>query len=119
RFPTRRSCDLAEAQAEARVLMLSTNNVLKPADGRPVTMPTQDMIIGLFFLTVDREDQPGEGRTFGSVSEAIMAFDRREISLQSKVRIRLEEFVPSPGMEVPEGWEPGQQLLVDTTLGRA
>ena len=78
----------AEAQAEARILMLSTNNILKPSDGRPVTMPTQDMIIGLFFLTTDREGEPGEGRAFSSPAEAIMAFDRGEITLQSKVKIR-------------------------------
>ena len=61
----------AEAQAEARILMLSTNNILKPADGRPVTMPTQDMIIGIYFLTLERDDYPGEGRAFSSVSEAV------------------------------------------------
>ncbi|MFT4189448.1 MAG: DNA-directed RNA polymerase subunit beta' [Aeromicrobium sp.] len=91
----------AEAQAEARILMLSTNNILKPSDGRPVTMPTQDMIIGLYFLTLERDGHPGEGRAFGSVAEAIMAFDRNEITLQSKVKIRIE----------------GE--LVETTLGRA
>src|SRR5688500_4418555 len=78
----------AEAQAEARILMLSTNNILKPSDGRPVTMPTQDMIIGLFFLTTDREDEKGAGRAFSSPAEAIMALDQGQISLQSKVRIR-------------------------------
>ena len=56
----------AEAQAEARILMLSTNNILKPSDGRPVTMPTLDMIIGLFFLTTDRDGEPGEGRAFST-----------------------------------------------------
>ena len=66
----------AEAQAEARILMLSTNNILKPADGRPVTMPTQDMIIGHYFLTMQRDGAKGEGRAFGSVAEALMAFDR-------------------------------------------
>lgn len=67
----------AEAQAEARILMLSSNNILKPADGRPVTMPTQDMVLGLFFLTTDGElrDTKGEGRSFASTAEAIMAFD--------------------------------------------
>ncbi len=60
----------AEAQAEARILMLSTNNILKPSDGRPVTMPSQDMIIGLFWLTTDREGEPGEGRAFSSPAEA-------------------------------------------------
>src|SRR5881398_1244467 len=66
----------AEAQAEARILMLSTNNILKPADGKPVTMPTQDMIIGIYFLTMLKDGVKGEGRAFGSVAEAIMAFDR-------------------------------------------
>ncbi|GAB3989317.1 DNA-directed RNA polymerase subunit beta' [Nocardioides marmoraquaticus] len=91
----------AEAQAEARILMLSTNNILKPSDGRPVTMPTQDMIIGIFFLTREDEGAVGEGRSFSSVAEAIMAMDRGEIALQSKVRIRIDD-------EVRE-----------TTLGRA
>ncbi|MBC7592435.1 MAG: DNA-directed RNA polymerase subunit beta' [Kineosporiaceae bacterium] len=91
----------AEAQAEARILMLSTNNILKPSDGRPVTMPTQDMIIGLYFLTLDRSGHVGEGRAFASVAEAIMAFDRKEITLQAKVKLRIE----------------GKTL--DTTLGRA
>jgi DNA-directed RNA polymerase subunit beta' len=109
----------AEAQAEARILMLSTNNILKPSDGRPVTMPTQDMIIGIFFLTLDRSGQPGEGRAFSSTAEAIMAFDRGEISLQSKVRIRFPQVVPPEGQAPPEGWEPGQPLVLDTTLGRA
>src|SRR5690554_3293491 len=90
----------AEAQAEARILMLSTNNILKPADGRPVTMPTQDMIIGLFFLTLDRDGHPGEGRVFSSAAEARMAFDLGEITLQSKVKI------------VRDG------KLIDTTLGK-
>src|SRR6187397_603300 len=84
----------AEAQAEARILMLSTNNILKPSDGRPVTMPSQDMIIGLFWLTTDREGELGEGRAFSSPAEAIMAFDRGEIAMQSKVKIRLADIVP-------------------------
>lgn len=107
----------AEAQAEARILMLSTNNILKPSDGRPVTMPTQDMIIGLFFLTTDREGEPGEGRTFSSQAEAIMAFDRGEISLQSKVRIRLDDIVPPLDWDLTD-WEEGRSLTLDTTLGR-
>jgi DNA-directed RNA polymerase subunit beta' len=109
----------AEAQAEARILMLSTNNILKPADGRPVTMPTQDMVIGIFFLTLDRDDAPGEGRAFTSVAEAIMALDRHEIELQSKVRIRFPDPVPPVGFVPPEGWQPGQPLTLQTTLGRA
>ncbi|GAB2873240.1 DNA-directed RNA polymerase subunit beta' [Nocardioides pacificus] len=106
----------AEAQAEARILMLSTNNILKPSDGRPVTMPTQDMIIGLFFLTTDREGEPGEGRAFSTPAEAIMAFDRGEISLQSKVRIRLDDVVPP--LDHGADWETGQSLTLETTLGR-
>ena len=77
----------AEAQAEARILMLSTNNILKPADGRPVTMPTQDMIIGIYFLTMLKEGALGEGRAFSSVAEALMAFDRNELSLQAKITL--------------------------------
>ncbi|WP_203337277.1 DNA-directed RNA polymerase subunit beta' [Nocardioides limicola] len=108
----------AEAQAEARILMLSTNNILKPSDGRPVTMPSQDMIVGLFFLTTDREGEPGEGRTFSSAAEAIMAFDRGEISVQSKVNIRFADIVPPKDAVLPEGWQPGDPLLLNTTLGR-
>ncbi len=76
----------AEAQAEARILMLSTNNILKPSDGRPVTMPSQDMIIGIFWLTTDREDEVGAGRVFSTPAEAMMAFDLHEITMQSKVQ---------------------------------
>ncbi|MGC4110895.1 MAG: DNA-directed RNA polymerase subunit beta' [Nocardioides sp.] len=109
----------AEAQAEARILMLSTNNILKPSDGRPVTMPTLDMIIGLFFLTTDRDSEPGEGRAFSNVAEAIMAFDHGEISLQSKIRIRFDDIVPPLELEVGEDWEEGQSITLETTLGRA
>ena len=109
----------AEAQAEARILMLSTNNILKPSDGRPVTMPTQDMIIGLFFLTTDRDGEPGEGRVFSSQAEAIMAYDRHEISLQSKVRIRLTDAVaPLETEESGESADSSGPLLLETTLGR-
>ncbi|MDP9443385.1 MAG: DNA-directed RNA polymerase subunit beta' [Actinomycetota bacterium] len=109
----------AEAQAEARILMLSTNNILKPSDGRPVTMPTQDMIIGIFFLTMARDGMPGEGRSFASVAEAIMAFDRGELALQSRIRMRLTGMTPPAGLPTPEGWEPGRPFVLETTLGRA
>ncbi|WP_406283480.1 DNA-directed RNA polymerase subunit beta' [Embleya sp. NBC_00896] len=110
----------AEAQAEARILMLSSNNILKPADGRPVTMPTQDMVLGLFFLTSDREITKGGGRSFASTAEAIMAFDARELDLQAKIELRLPAgTVPSRGWVAPEGWEPGSPLRVRTSLGRA
>ena len=105
----------AEAQAEARILMLSTNNILKPADGRPVTMPTQDMIIGHYFLTMQRDGVKGEGRAFGSVAEALMAFDRHELSVQAKIKLRLRDIVPPEGIEL----SPSGSVLLETTLGRA
>ncbi|MGH8835447.1 MAG: DNA-directed RNA polymerase subunit beta', partial [Actinomycetes bacterium] len=109
----------AEAQAEARILMLSSNNILKPADGRPVTMPTQDMVIGIFFLTMSKADATGSGRVFGSVSEAIMAFDAGDLELQTPISIRLREIVPPRGWTAPEGWETGDPITLETTLGRA
>ncbi|MFE1247724.1 DNA-directed RNA polymerase subunit beta' [Streptomyces sp. NPDC058735] len=122
----------AEAQAEARILMLSSNNILKPADGRPVTMPTQDMVLGLFFLTTDGEmrDLKGEGRSFASVAEAIMAFDAGELSLQSKIDVRFPVgTIPPRGWTPPapeqgaEGdggeWQQGDPFRLNTTLGRA
>ncbi|MFE6969152.1 DNA-directed RNA polymerase subunit beta' [Isoptericola sp. NPDC057653] len=109
----------AEAQAEARILMLSSNNILKPSDGRPVTMPSQDMIIGLHHLTSDRPGGVGEGRAFSSQAEAIMALDRGELDLNATIRMRMSDLVPpTSGFEAPEGWEPGQPLLFETTLGR-
>lgn len=126
----------AEAQAEARILMLSSNNILKPADGRPVTMPTQDMVLGLFFLTTDGEmrDLKGEGRSFASVAEAIMAFDAGELSLQSKIDVRFpvgtipprgwtpparEEGAASDGGSAAGEWQQGDPFRLNTTLGRA
>ncbi|ADG87271.1 DNA-directed RNA polymerase subunit beta' [Thermobispora bispora] len=108
----------AEAQAEARILMLSTNNILKPADGKPVTMPTQDMVIGLYWLTRERAGAKGEGRVFSSVAEAIMAFDRRELDLQAKIQVRLQDVPPPRDWKAPEGWEEGQPYRLETTLGR-
>jgi DNA-directed RNA polymerase subunit beta' len=108
----------AEAQAEARILMLSSNNILKPSDGRPVTMPSQDMIIGLFHLTSDKEEPVGAGRAFSSVSEAIMAFDQGSLDLNAVVRIRMEGLVFAAGQE-PEGFSPDAPYLFETTLGRA
>src|ERR1700683_3161484 len=108
----------AEAQAEARILMLSTNNILKPADGKPVTMPTQDMIIGLFCLTRQAEGAIGEGRAFSSLAEALMAYDQGELDLQAKIQIRLPGIVPPEGTELPEGDERGAPIRLGTTLGR-
>ncbi len=108
----------AEAQAEARILMLSTNNILKPADGKPVTMPTQDMVIGIYWLTREKDGAPGEGRIFGSLAEALMAYDRDDLDLQAKMTIRLADVTPPRGFTPPEGWEPGKSLRLETTLGR-
>ncbi len=98
----------AEAQAEARFLMLSANNLLKPQDGKPVTVPTQDMVLGIYYLTSEREDQIGDGRAFSSLSEAQMAFDVREITVHSKIKVRMT------------GKFSGQTItqLVECTFGR-
>ncbi|MFM6965883.1 MAG: DNA-directed RNA polymerase subunit beta', partial [Rhodoluna sp.] len=96
-----------EAQAEARILMLASNNILKPSDGRPVAVPTQDMIIGLYHLTDQVDGAIGEGRAFGSLSEAQLAFDNLNkeqklgLDLRAKIKVRLDG------------------KLVETTLGRA
>ena len=112
----------AEAQAEARILMLSSNNILKPADGKPVTMPTQDMVIGLYHLTHRSRACSGEGRTFSSDAEARMAFDNGELHLQALVRIRLRDVVgvdngagTSRGRRRRAGT--GEHVIVETTLG--
>lgn len=109
-----------EAQAEARILMLSSNNILKPSDGRPVAVPSQDMIIGLYHLTTPREGQKNEGHAFSSVSEALMAMDRHEIELYTKVKIRLDgdQFVAPEGWEAPEGYKAGDPVLLDCTVGQ-
>jgi DNA-directed RNA polymerase subunit beta' len=107
-----------EAQAEARILMLASNNILKPSDGRPVTLPTQDMIIGLHHLTTLKDGVTGEGRAFSSVAEAILAHDQHSLDLNAKVRIRLTD-VHLAEDEAPEGFVQGQTLLKNTTLGRA
>ncbi|GAB3294589.1 DNA-directed RNA polymerase subunit beta' [Parasphingorhabdus pacifica] len=107
----------AEAQAEARVLMLSSNNILSPASGRPLAMPRLDMVTGLYHLTRLVEGAQGEGLSFSSVGEAIMAYDRGGLDLQAKVKIRLRDVAPSKEL-MPEEWEPGKAWLAETTLGR-
>jgi len=110
----------AEAQAEARILMLSSNNILKPADGRPVTMPTQDMIIGLYHLTLVKPGAQGEGRAFSSVAEAIMAMDARELDLQAEITIRFPgDVLPPADWTAPEDSVPGEPVVLKTSLGRA
>jgi DNA-directed RNA polymerase subunit beta' len=109
----------AEAQAEARILMLSSNNILKPSDGRPVTLPTQDMVIGLNHLTTDRPEEAGTGRIFSSVAEAIMAYDAGDLDLGAPVTIQMVDLILPVGFVAPEGWEPGLPVRLETTLGRA
>ncbi|MEO7804061.1 MAG: DNA-directed RNA polymerase subunit beta', partial [Actinomycetota bacterium] len=79
----------AEAQAEARLLMLSTNNILSPAHGTPIVTPTQDMVLGTYYLSIDRDGQKGEGLVFSSINEAIMAYDFNRVSLQAKIKVKL------------------------------
>jgi DNA-directed RNA polymerase subunit beta' len=107
-----------EAQAEARILMLASNNILKPSDGRPVTLPAQDMIIGLHHLTTVKEGALGEGRAFSSVAEAILAKDQGTLDLNAKVKIRLEDLYLDEDT-APEGFVQGSSAIVETTLGRA
>src|SRR5690625_2059322 len=109
----------AEAQAEARILMLSSNNILTPSDGRPVTMPSQDMVIGLFHLTSEVAEGAGNGRAFSSLAEAIMAVDLGELDMRTPVQIRFTELVPPLNWTAPEDWEEGQPLTLTTTVGRA
>jgi len=97
-----------EAQAEARFLMLASNNILKPQDGRPVVSPTQDMVMGCYYLTMVRPGAKGEGKIFHSENEAVMAYQTGEIALQARVKIRLER----------EWNGEKRRKVVDTTVGR-
>jgi len=93
-----------EAQSEARALMLSTNNVKSPAHGRPLTTPTQDMVIGLFYLTADRDGVMGEGRAFRDPDDAMLAYDARaDLDLQAKISIRLSEDIEEAYLDADAG----------------
>ena len=97
-----------EAQAEARFLMLASNNILKPQDGRPVVSPTQDMVMGCYYLTLERPGAKGEGKVFHSEDEAVMAYQTGEVALQARVKVRIaREF---------EGRT--YRRVIDTTVGR-
>ncbi|MEK9725174.1 MAG: DNA-directed RNA polymerase subunit beta', partial [Rhodospirillaceae bacterium] len=109
----------AEAQAEARILMLSSNNILSPANGRPITTPTQDMVLGIYNLTMAVPVGGDEIPAFSSLSEAVMAYDQGLLTLQQSVRLRLTDVTPPSGWTAPEGWEPGDPFVLQTTLGRA
>ena len=104
-----------EAQAEARVLMLSTNNILKPADGRPVALPSHEMIIGAYYLTMALDGLKGEGRAFTSLAEAIMAHDLGELEIGAKIKLRLKGIVPPHDETV----RADGSVILDTTLGQA
>ncbi|MBR4056560.1 MAG: DNA-directed RNA polymerase subunit beta' [Oscillospiraceae bacterium] len=97
----------AEAQAEARILMLSANNLLRPQDGNPVTVPTQDMVLGAYYLTFEREEE-GTGKAFTCPNEAIMAYNEGAVGIHSPIYVRVTKTVD--GVE--------KQKLVRTTVGR-
>ena len=98
-----------EAQAECRFLLLSPNNLLKPSDGGPVAVPSQDMVLGIYYLTQERPGYPGEGKFFKSVNEAILAYENKVITLQSRIKVRCTKTMPD-----------GNVLSgnVESTLGR-
>ena len=98
----------AEAQAEARFLMLAAGNLLKPSDGRPVTVPTQDMVLGSYYLTLDKDGEKGEGKVFRDFDEALMAYDAKAISLHAKIKVR----------RTLELGEETISKLIETTVGR-
>ena len=125
----------AEAQAEARILMLSSNNILSPASGKPLAMPRLDMVTGLYFLTMEKgEDEiGGEGRftpadengpakgVYSSYREAIMAYDLGVLGLQAPIKVRIDHLRPTIEIEAeqfPGGWSKGQAWMMETTLGR-
>ncbi len=98
-----------EAQAECRFLLLSPNNLLKPSDGGPVAVPSQDMVLGIYYLTQERPGALGEGKVFKSVNEAILAYENEAITLHSKIKVRVTKTMPDG--TVKSG-------TVESTLGR-
>ncbi len=98
----------AEAQAEARFLMLSANNLLHPKDGRPVTVPTQDMVLGAYYLTQMRETEHGAGKVFRDANEALMAYDQGAVGIHAPIRVRITKTIG--GKKVSR--------IIDCTVGR-
>ena len=98
----------AEAQAEARFLMLSANNLLKPADGRAVAVPSQDMVLGSYYLTMEKPGEPGEGKVFRDFNEAMMAYANGELGLHAKIKVRVEREIDGVM----------KSKIIDATLGR-
>jgi DNA-directed RNA polymerase subunit beta' len=97
-----------EAQAEARFLMLAATNILKPSDGKPVCVPTQDMVLGSYYLTMDKENAKGEGKYFFCVEEAIMAYELKKISIHASIFIKMSKEING---EVKTG-------IIKTTIGK-
>ena len=98
-----------EAQAECRFLLLSPNNLLKPSDGGPVAVPSQDMVLGIYYLTQERPGSIGEGKVFKNVNEAILAYENKVLTLQTRIKVRVSRKKPTG--EVVTG-------IVESTLGR-
>jgi DNA-directed RNA polymerase subunit beta' len=118
----------AEAQAEARILMLSANNVLSPASGRPIVTPSQDMVIGMYYLSELVDDAPGAGRAFTGIDEAFMAYALGELSLHAPIKMRVGELAGDADLHAELKRTLGDLItdepvdakaLTDTTLGRA
>jgi len=95
-----------EAQAECRFLLLAPNNLLKPSDGMPITVPSKDMVLGIYYLTLQRDNCLGEGKVFISDDEAILAYDNKEVHLHAKIKVRRTDSIT------------GETQLVETTPGR-
>ncbi len=99
-----------EAQLEARALMMSSNNILSPANGEPIIVPTQDVVLGLYYMTRELVNAKGEGMIFANISEVKRAYDNRAAALHAKIKVRLPD---------PEGDRSGKHSIVETTVGRA
>jgi DNA-directed RNA polymerase subunit beta' len=103
-----------EAQLEARALMMSSNNILSPANGDPIIVPSQDVVLGLYYMTRERVGAKGEGMAFSDVAEVHRAYESRNIDLQAKVKVRLSEYIRDAGGQLVK-----TVRVVDTTAGRA
>ncbi|MDP9087692.1 MAG: DNA-directed RNA polymerase subunit beta' [Pseudomonadota bacterium] len=103
-----------EAQLEARALMMSSNNILSPANGEPIIVPSQDVVLGLYYMTREKVGAKGEGMAFSDVSEVHRAYESRNIDLQAKVKVRLVEHIRDAGGELVKNTR-----VVNTTAGRA
>ncbi|MGG6375372.1 DNA-directed RNA polymerase subunit beta', partial [Stenotrophomonas muris] len=103
-----------EAQLEARALMMSTNNILSPANGEPIIVPSQDVVLGLYYMTRSLENKKGEGMAFANIAEVKRAYDNRVVELHARVKVRITEVVTDE-----DGIKQNKTSIVDTTIGRA